>query len=81
MNRSNEHGQRVCIFWLMDARLIIDPSPLSEAEPYGDSYHASQGSPGSRSLWTLSRTLLMSRPSLVRSRRRIDAFKVVQTSP
>jgi hypothetical protein len=24
------------IFWLVDGKLIIDSSPLSEAEPYGD---------------------------------------------
>jgi hypothetical protein len=28
--------QMVGIFWLVDGRLIIDASPLSEAEPYGD---------------------------------------------
>ena len=27
---------RVAIFWLFEGKLIIDSTPLSEAEPYGD---------------------------------------------
>lgn len=31
-----EREPMVGIFWLMDTHLIIDASPLTEAEPYGD---------------------------------------------
>ena len=33
---TSRQQQIVGIFWLVDVRLIIDASPLSEAEPYGD---------------------------------------------
>lgn len=36
MMRSNQHEPRVGIFWLIGSRLIIDSTPLGEAEPYGD---------------------------------------------
>lgn len=36
MNRSDEHEPRVGIFWLIQNRLIVDASTLSEAESYGD---------------------------------------------
>jgi len=35
-NLKSQHQQMVGIFWLVGDRLIIDASPLSEAEPYGD---------------------------------------------
>jgi len=30
------HEPRVGIFWLFDGKLIIDSTPISNAEPYGD---------------------------------------------
>lgn len=36
MKSTDKQGQRVGIFWLVEGRLIIDSTPLSEAEPYGD---------------------------------------------
>ena len=36
MDRSDEHGPRVGIFWLLEDRLIVDSSLLSEAEAGGD---------------------------------------------
>ena len=36
MMRSDNNQPMVGIFWWFRGRLIIDASPLSEAEPYGD---------------------------------------------
>jgi hypothetical protein len=36
MMDAGQLAPQVGIFWLIDANLIIDASPLSEAEPYGD---------------------------------------------
>jgi hypothetical protein len=36
-NKQPEMEPRVGIFWLFDGTLIIDSTPLSKAEPYGDS--------------------------------------------
>lgn len=33
---SREKEPFVGIFWVIDGRLVIDSTPLSEAEPYGD---------------------------------------------
>jgi hypothetical protein len=35
-NLDSRQQQMVGIFWLVDGRLIVDDSPLSEAVPYGD---------------------------------------------
>jgi hypothetical protein len=37
MTKKNvDRAPHLGIFWLVDGKLIIDSSPLSEAEPYGD---------------------------------------------
>ena len=35
-NKPPEEEARVGIFWLYNDQLVIDSTPLSQAEPYGD---------------------------------------------
>lgn len=35
-SKNSDRARHLGIFWLVDGKLIIDSSPLSEAEPYGD---------------------------------------------
>jgi hypothetical protein len=36
MNKQSESEPHVAIFWMFAGRLVIDATPLSTAEPYGD---------------------------------------------
>jgi hypothetical protein len=34
--KKSDQAQYVGIFWLVNGKMVIDSTPLSEAEPYGD---------------------------------------------
>ena len=42
-SKNSDRAPHLGIFWLVDGKLIIDSSPLSEAEPYGDHMNHPRG--------------------------------------
>lgn len=52
---SSAQEPRVGIFWLLDGKLIVDSTPLSQAERYGDALTHPKGHPRSWAKWQTSR--------------------------